>query len=105
MNDDFLQMQYLHVAMSTVRAPVFGRHQFFGTSEHYGKAHESLLSGSMNYFYTACCWFPTSSNILIYFHHTCSSDKSGLKVTDCTVQCAEYWCSYGTALWAKEVCF
>ena len=29
----------------TVRAPVFGRHQFFGTSEHYGKAHGSLLSG------------------------------------------------------------
>ena len=25
-------------------APVFGRHHFFGTSEHYGKAHGSLLS-------------------------------------------------------------
>ena len=49
----------------TVRAPVFGRHQFFGTSEHYGKAHGSLLSGWMNYNYTACCWFPTPSNILI----------------------------------------
>ena len=49
----------------TVRAPVFGRHQFFGTSEHYGKAHGRLLSGWMNYNYTACCWFPTSSNILI----------------------------------------
>ena len=49
----------------TVRVPVFGRHQFFGTSEHYGKAHGSLLSGWMNYNYTACCWFPTSSNILI----------------------------------------
>ena len=48
----------------TVRAPVFGRHQFFGTSEHYGKAHGSL-SGWLNYNYTACCWFPTSSNILI----------------------------------------
>ena len=50
---------------STIRAPVYGRHQFFGTSEHYGKAHGSLLSGRMNYNYTACCWFPTSSNILI----------------------------------------
>ena len=50
---------------TTVRAPVFGRHQFFGTSEHYGKAHGSLLSGWMNYIYTACCLFPTSSNILI----------------------------------------
>ena len=49
----------------TVRAPVFGRHQFFGTSEHYGKAHGSVLSGWMNYNYTACCWFPTSNNILI----------------------------------------
>ena len=59
-NDDTLNsLQY------TVRAPVFGRHQFFGTSEHYRKAHGSLLSGWMNYNYTACCWFPTSSNILI----------------------------------------
>ena len=49
----------------TVRAPVFDRHQFFGTSEHYGKAHGSFLSGWMNYNYTACCWFSTSSNILI----------------------------------------
>ena len=48
-----------------VRAPVFDRHQFFGTSEHYEKAHGSLLSGWMNYNYTVCCWFPTSSNILI----------------------------------------
>ena len=32
--------------------------------------------------------------IFYYFHH--SSDKSGLKVTDRTVQSAEYWCSYGT---------
>ena len=50
---------------STVRAPVFGRHQFSGTSEHFGKAHGSLLSGWRNYNYTACCWFPTSINILI----------------------------------------
>ena len=70
---------------------VFGRHQFFSTSEHYGKAHGSLLSGWMNYNYTACYWFPTSSNILIHPDH--SSDKSGLNVTDCTVQSAEYWCS------------
>ena len=43
----------------------------------------------MNYNYNACCWFPTSS-----------SDKSGLKVTDCTVQSAEYWCFYGTSFWS-----
>ena len=53
------------ISPCTIRAPVFGRHHFFGTSEHYGKAHGSLLSGWMNYNYTACCWFPTSSNILI----------------------------------------
>ena len=56
---------WMFCSNSTVRAPVFGRHQFFGTSEHYGKAHGSLLSGWMNYNYTACWWFPTSSNILI----------------------------------------
>ena len=41
---------------SNRQAPVF---------QHYGKAHGSLSSGWMNYNYTACCWFPTSSNILI----------------------------------------
>ena len=52
---------------STVRVhvPVFGRYQFFGTSEHYRTAHRNLLSWWMNCNYTACCWFPTSSNILI----------------------------------------
>ena len=30
--------------MYRIRAPVSGRHQFFGTSEHFGKAHGSLLS-------------------------------------------------------------
>ena len=29
----------------TARATVFERHQFFGTSEHYGKAHGIPLSG------------------------------------------------------------
>ena len=38
----------------------------FGTSEHYGKTHGSLWTGRINYNYTACCWFPTSSNILIF---------------------------------------
>ena len=57
--------EQLQWATSTVRAPVFDRHQFFGTSEHYGKAHGSLSYGWMNYNYTACCWFPTSSNVLI----------------------------------------
>ena len=38
------------------QAPVF---------RHHGKVHGSLLSGWINYNYTACCWFPTSSNISI----------------------------------------
>ena len=84
----------IKASVITVRAPVFGRHQFFGTSEHYGKAHGSLLSGWMNYNYTAHVAGFLHPAIFEYFHH--SSDKSGLKVTDCTVQSAEYWCSYGT---------
>ena len=75
------------------QAPIF-RHLESITEEPMG----SLLSGWMNYNYTACRWFPTSSNIF-YFHH--SSDKSGLKVTDCTVQSAEYWCFYGTSFPAR----
>ena len=35
-----------------------------------------------------------------YFHH--SSNKSGLKVADCTVQSAEYQCFYGTCM--KSTC-
>ena len=60
-----LHLFLLQLLPCPVRAPVFGAHQFFGTSEHYGKAHGSLLSGWMNYNYTACCWFPTSGNSLI----------------------------------------
>ena len=82
-------------AASTVRAPVFGRHQFFGTSEHYGKAHGSFLSGWMNYNYTACCWFPTSSNILILPSQFWQIRFESYWF-DCTVQSAEYWCFYGT---------
>ena len=68
----------------TVRAPVFGRHQFFGTSEHYGKAHWSLLSGWMNYNYTACCWFPTSSNILIF-----TSQFWQIRFESCWLHCSK----------------
>ena len=82
----------------TVRAPVFGRHQFFGTSEHYVKAHESLLSDWMNYNYTACCWFPTSSNISIH-----QSQFWQIRFeSDFTVPSAEYWCSYGTCKLDKK---
>ena len=85
---------------NTVSAPVFGRRQFFGTSEHYGIAHGSLLSGWMNYDYTACCWFFTwiqqyfNTSIIVLTNQV-------LKVADCTVQSAEYWCFYCTALKIK----
>ena len=45
---------YFFSTYTMIRAPVFGRHQFFGTSEHYGKAHGSLLSGWMNYIKLHC---------------------------------------------------
>ena len=41
----YLLFSHYYFMDCTVRAPVFGRYQFFGTSEHYGKAHGSLLSG------------------------------------------------------------
>ena len=80
--------------VSTVRAPVFDRHQFFGTSEHYRKAHAWKFIIWLNelwlHMHVAGFLHPV---IIWYFHQ--SSDKSGLKVTNCTVQSAEYWCSYG----------
>ena len=82
----------------TVRAPVFGRHQFFGTSEHYGKAHGILLYGWMNYNYTACCWFSTSSNILIL-----PSQFWQIRFESCWLHCSKcrILVRYGTHL----VCF
>ena len=44
--------------------------------------------------YTLACTKCEIGRENLYFHH--SSDKSGLKVTDCTVQSAKYWCFYGT---------
>ena len=74
-----LENQEVKVKLDIVRALVFGRHHFLGTSEHYGKAHGSLLSGWMN-----CSCMLLVSYIQQYFNH--SSDKSGLTVTDCNVQ-------------------
>ena len=72
------------------------RHQFFGTSENITEKpmevyylDEWIIICSLH---VAGFLHPA---ILLYFHH--SSDKSAMKVTDCTVQSAiEYWCSYGT---------
>ena len=64
-NYTYIVGKMLRFRYCTVRAPVFDRHQFFGTSEHYGKTHGSLVTLWMNYNYTACCGFPTSTNILI----------------------------------------
>ena len=60
--------QFSFSVLCTVSAPVFGN-QWFGTWEHYGKAHGSLLSRTTKYSNTLCCWFPTSSNILILPSH------------------------------------
>ena len=54
----YMYMHY-HTGTSIRQAPVF---QHFRALR---KSPWSLLSGWMNYNYTACCWFPTSSNILI----------------------------------------
>ena len=77
-----------------IRAPVFGRHQFFGTSEHYCKAHGSFYYLDEWIIITLRVAGFIDPAIFQYFHH--SSDKSSLKVADCTVQSAEYWCFYGT---------
>ena len=42
------QPEYIHVHCTVTWAPVFGRHQFFSTSEHYGKAHGSMYIVWMN---------------------------------------------------------
>ena len=44
-------------------------------------------------YYTACCWFPTSSNILILLSHFWQ-----IRFESYWSHCssAEYWCSYGT---------
>ena len=85
----------------TVRAPVFGRYQNIGTSNHYGKAH-GISSGWMICNHTICCWPITSSNIFIFDHNY--SVKGGLKVIDCIVQSAEYWSPYGTCTFT-QICF
>ena len=84
----------LKLSTCTVRAPVFDRHQFFGNSEHYEKAHGSLLSGWMNYNYAACCWFPTSSNILILPSQFWQIRFKSYWLHQ-SVQSVEYWCAYG----------
>ena len=88
--------------LCTVRAPVFGRHHFFVTWEHYRKAHGSLLSGWMNYNYTACCWFPTSSNILIL-----PSQFWQIRFDSCWLYCSK--CQILVLLWyirliSKSLC-
>ena len=72
----------------------FRQAQFCGTSEHYGKAQGRFIIWMNELFYTACCWFSTSSNI---FNASITVlTNQGVEVTDCTVQSVEYWCFYGT---------
>ena len=64
----------------------------FGTSKHYGKAHGSLLSGwmicSLHHISLA-----TSHPALLIVDD--NSVKGGLKVIDCIVLSAKYWCRNG----------
>ena len=46
--------------------PVFGRHQFFGTSERYGKPHEIYYRDEWIIITLHVAGFPASSNILIF---------------------------------------
>ena len=46
----------------------------------------------MNYNYTACCWPPTSSNILILSSQFWQNQLWKLLIA---LRSAEYWCSYG----------
>ena len=79
--------------VSTVRAPVFGQAPVFRHLRALRKNHGSyyldewiiITLNVAGFLHPAIFW---------YFHH--SSDKSGLKVADCTVQSAKYWCFYGT---------
>ena len=76
-----------YMVASTVRAPVFGRHQFIDTLiRALWKSPWSLLSGWMNYNYTACCWFPTSSNILIL-----PSQFWQIRFESCWLHCSKCW--------------
>ena len=65
-----------------LRAPVFGRHQFFGTSEHYGKAHGRLLSWWMNYNYTG---FVVTGFLHLAIFHT------SITVLDWQIRFESYW--------------
>ena len=67
----------------------------FGTSKHNGKAHGILSQGWMICNDTVCCWPITSSNVFIFDHNYSVEGGLKLKVIDCIVQSAEYWCLYG----------
>ena len=66
----------------------------FGTSKHYGKAHGSLLSGWMicSLFTPYIAGYFTSSTPNSWWQY---SVKGGLKVIDCIVLSAKYWCRNG----------
>ena len=48
----------IHVRDDTVRAPVFGRHQFFGTSEHYGTCYSA---------FPQCLTFDGTVNVITFY--------------------------------------
>ena len=78
----------------TVMAPVFGRHQFFGTSEHYTEKPKEVFYLDeliIIILHVAGFLHPVifNTSITVLTNHV-------WKFIDCTVQSAEYWCFYGT---------
>ena len=74
------------------QAPVF-RHL-----RAFRKSPWKFIIWMMNYNYAACCWFPTSNNILIL-----SSQFWQIRFESCWLhrQSAEYWCFYGREIQRK----
>ena len=82
-----------NVGSPAVRALVFGRHLFSAPQSITEKPMEVYYRDELIIITLHVAGFLHPA-IFWYFHH--SSDKSGLKVADCTVQSAEYRCFYGT---------
>ena len=72
---------WYHKGTSIWQAPVFRQPRSITE-----KPMEVLLSGWMNYNYTACCWFPTSSNILIL-----PSQLWQIRFESCWLHCSNWY--------------
>ena len=100
--DPYLIPNTRPVHKSSIRAPVFSRNQHSAPRSITEKLIQVLLFGWMICNNAICCWPYTSCTILIVFHN---SVKGGLKVIDCIVLSAKYWCPYGIHIqvWTKII--